>query len=157
MDEEITGKETANVLDKEEEIADAIIERCGGARAGIYSERQMMRKMRDERSHLPKVAEIAHQPIVAEYILEKLTDRLLRESGLSRLERRMCILLLEGYSRLQAAGMLGISRQRGQQLFLRIRAVIEARPRRDPYHGLYEVYWQEVNRHVYRKPRLEWT
>jgi len=140
----------------EEEIADAIIKVCGGTRIGLYSERQLARKIRDESAYIPQLADATCPAVVKEYISKRLVYRVLWESGLTGLERRVCVLLLDGFSREAAARHLGITGQRVGHLLLRIRALIEARPRYDPYFGLHEVYWAEVNRHIYRKPRLEW-
>ena len=140
----------------EEEIADGIIRDCGGAKIGLYSERQLARKMRDESTRLSHIAEAEFPTIASAFLFERLVIRVLWESGLSALERKVCGMLLSGYTRSEIARRLGMSKQRVGYLFLRIRAAIEARPRYDPYFGLYEVYWAEVNRYIYRKPRLVW-
>lgn len=136
--------------------ADLLIRKCGGASIGLYSEKQLARKIRDEDARLPVVREWDALPTLADHLFRRLAGRIVREFGLTRLESRVCRLLLDGNSPSDAAGILGMSRQRFARLLLRVRAAVEKRLRRDRYYGLHEVYWQEVNRYIYRKPRLHW-
>jgi len=150
------GREDLTSGEEREAAADSLIKSSGGAKIGIYTEKQLTRKLRDEDKKLPVVSEAQVPPSLAAYLYEKSAAGLLRNSGLNELDLIACRLMLLEYDFCDIAKRLGIHRNRVFRLRNRLKKILKAQRNLDRYYGLWEVYWQEVNRHIYRKPRLVW-
>lgn len=125
---------------------------CGSSkRPEVYSEEQLNRKIRLEQRRMPVVSEDTPPDNFCHYVGARHVSLLMRNAKLSPLERKVFMLSLYGASLSQMANAAGVSRAS----ISRTTAVIKRKLRsavNDKYHGLHEVYWSEVRRHIYRKP-----
>lgn len=129
-----------------------VVQRHSGRSIRVYSEKQLDRKMRDEHARLPVVSEDAPSDRLCRSIELRYLAFVARTAKLSPIERKVFILGVNRASLRQIAAILGISRQRAAGLLFKVKCKL-ARVKRSKYYGLHEVYWQEVRRNIYRKPR----
>jgi len=116
-----------------------------------YTERQLARKIRLEESRLPETDETAVPQVVVDYLLKRQAELLASSARLSRLQAAALALALQGLSARQIAVRIRIPYGMVRRALRAARRRIASRP--SPYDGLYEVYWSEVNRYIYRKPK----
>jgi DNA-binding CsgD family transcriptional regulator len=119
----------------------------------IYDEQALVRKMRNELARLPEVREEQVPNDVIEYLIERHIEQKLDSARLSPREYVICGLHLLGCSPGEIASLLHLSRQHTRRLLKRALFKVAKRRKKSKYDGLYEVYWQEVNRTVYRPRR----
>lgn len=124
-------------------------------RTRIFTELQLMRKIKDEFHLLPEAPLDGLPPEAIEYLIERHIALLLKNIKLTRFQREAYGLHLQGWAASDIAGHIGISRQCVNDAILFARG--ETLRVRDKYAGLYEVYWREVHRYIYRKPRSKRT
>ena len=153
-----TGTEVEEMGNAEvEAIADELIGRNSFMSDGtrILTERQLMRKIKDEFRCLPEVPLDGLPPDAIEYVIERHIALLLKNIKLTGFQREAYVLHLQGWAASDIAAHVGISRQRVNDAILFARR--ETLRVRDKYAGLHEVYWREVHRYIYRKPRSKRT
>jgi hypothetical protein len=121
----------------------------------IYSERDLVRKIKKEMQRLPNVGPDDLPDEVTEYLIDRHIESVIRGVALSGLQTSVYTMHLRGFTVNDIARQLRVSRQRVSSVILQVKRAVAAR-RNDKYAGLYEVYWREVNRYIYRKPRLDW-
>lgn len=131
-----------------EKAADDLLKVVNGEMR-TYTDRHLARKMRLERLRLPELNELSTPSEAESYLFEQEIRSMVDTGRLTKLQGAILMLVFEGIS------ILGISLQFGLTPH-RVRQVLKAARKRlttggSPYDGLYEVYWQEVNRYVYRK------
>ncbi len=136
--------------------ADILIGLCGGSSIGVYTEKQLSRKIRDEDKQIPNVPEEQAPSSVGAYIFERSALQFIRSARLNRTESIACAMMFAGFKLCDIAGRLHIHRNKVARIKKRLRSALISLQYLDQYYGLWEVYWQEVNRHIYRKPRMEW-
>ena len=155
---EWTGAEAEEMGNAEvEAMADELLSRNHFTSDGtrIFTERQLMRKIRDEFGWVPEAPLDGLPPEAIEYLIERHIALLLKNIKLTRFQREAYVLHLQGWAASDIAAHIGISRQRVDDAILFARG--ETLRVRDKYAGLHEVYWREVHRHIYRKPRSKMT
>ena len=120
-----------------------------------YSERALARKIRLENERLPEVEETRTSNVVTDYLLHRQIELLIGCARLSKLQASVLSLALSGWHPAEISSRFGIS----YQIVKRALRIAQSRiaGNSSPYDGLYEVYWQEVNRYVYRKRRTKIT
>ena len=116
-----------------------------------YTERQLARKIRLETPKLPEIEETALPNEAVEYLLRRQVELLVDSARLSRLQAAVLSLALQGWSTRQISARFGIPYTTTKRLLASGRRRIARSP--SPYDGLYEVYWSEVHRYVYRRRR----
>ena len=117
----------------------------------LFTQRRLERKIRNELRRLPHAGQETLPAVVCEYILERHIRLLLEGIDLSGLQRSTYALYVWGLRPSEIAGRLGVSPRRAARAIVAAGRAIGAG--RFRYAGLYEVYWSEVHRCVYRKPR----
>ncbi|MCE5313897.1 MAG: hypothetical protein ABFD49_07775 [Armatimonadota bacterium] len=133
-----------------EEVGDIILANTGGfgRDAGVYTERQLDRKIRNERTRLSK-SDIREEGIstdVTGYLFERHLDDLIDVSGLTAIQEicfRMCA---AGLRRNNVADTLGLSPARTTYALRVAKRKIRRALGEGRYAGWYEVYLSEVNR-----------
>jgi hypothetical protein len=93
---------------------------------------------------------------VLEHLFEQWIARQLSQCKLTRFQRAVYEMNLRGLSVAEIAAQVGQSRQRISAILSDTRHTVRNRPC-DKYDGLEQVYWQEVRRYIYRKPRYAWN
>ena len=141
--------ETADLEAQADQILSAHGSELDGAR--LFSEKRLLRKMRRELDYRPHVAEDDPPEEVIGYLIERHISQALQVTGLTRLQLKVYELFLRGVSISEITRRLKLSPQRIRMALQTARS--HARKTRGKYDGLYEVYWSEVRRYVYRKPR----
>lgn len=138
-------------FEPEEAEADELLagETLDGIR--VLTERQLLRKIREEISRLPEARVDQLSAQVVDYIMSRREEQLLCRVKLSRPQREAFCLSLRGHAPSDISKRVGISRPR--VVVALFDASQQIKRSRDKYEGLWEVYWSEVHRHVYRKPR----
>ena len=117
----------------------------------LFTERRLLRKMTRDYSRAPDLHDDDLPGQVLDYLIDRRISQVTRGAGLTGLQRTVYGLHLRGLSVTQITEEVGLSRQRVSIAILMARDQI--RKTRDPYEGLQEVYWREVRRPIYRKPR----
>jgi DNA-directed RNA polymerase specialized sigma24 family protein len=117
-----------------------------------YSESQLFRKIRDEKQRWPVVDEDTPSEQMCRHVRIRHLAALMKAAKLTPVQRKAFILCLNGASVRDLANILRISGPRVYRLLSVMRRKL-SNARTDRYYGLHEVYWQEVRRYVYRKPR----
>lgn len=120
-------------------------------RKGTYSEASLNRKIRRNEHIKPEIEKVGLPEEVCEYLRLAYLKDLLSVPGLTRIERFVLILRSTGWSMLDAARYIGVTRLRCYRAMESARRKI-ARHKENPFAGWYEVYLSEVNRYIYRKP-----
>jgi DNA-binding CsgD family transcriptional regulator len=132
-----------------EEEADGILEGLDGSMR-VYSEKQLARKIRLEECRMPVVGETDLPAEVADYLLACQLRHMIETARLTRLQGAVMGCVLMGWSAEEIASRFGIALQKVKRALKAARRRIAQRG--SHYDGLYEVYWSEVHRYVYRKP-----
>jgi hypothetical protein len=117
----------------------------------LFTEKRLLRKITREENRAPDVSDDDLPNEVLEYLIERRVSQVIRGAGLTRLQRTVYGLYLRGLTVTQITDKIGLSRQRVSIAVLMARDKV--RKTRDPHEGLQEVYWSEVRRPIYRKPR----
>ncbi|MBI2844539.1 MAG: hypothetical protein HYX78_14180 [Armatimonadetes bacterium] len=134
-------------------LEDAADELLGGAPGGarIYSERALTRKIRTESVRLKIVDETQLPEITLDYLLHSQIRLLIDSSRLTRFQASVLALSLTGWDITDIASRFRLGYNRvARALQIAERKVSEGG---SPYDGIYEVYWQEVHRYIYRRRR----
>jgi hypothetical protein len=141
-----------------ETLADKEISRHGHGLGSIrlFSETRLQHKARREAGRFREVLVDDIPDEVVEHLFEQWIARQLSQCKLTRFQRAVYEMNLRGLSVAEIAGQVGQSRQRISAILSDTRHTVRNRPR-DKYDGLEQVYWQEVRRYVYRKPRHPWN
>lgn len=134
-----------------EEVADRLLAETHGPGRRAYTERQLARKIRLEDRRMIEVEETSLPTVVVDYILREHARLLVSSAVLSKLQAAVLTLSIRGLRPIDIAAEFGVP------YWLVDRALRQARARlmdgSSPYEGLYEVYWSEVHRYIYRRPR----
>jgi len=141
-----------------EDLANAELSAHGFALGNVrlFTETGLQVKIRREARRFPEICVDDIPSEILEYLFDRWIARHLSGCRLTRLQRAVYELHLRGLSITEIAEQMGQSRQCVQTTLLI--AQEQRRQRRpDKYDGLQEVYWQEVRRHIYRKPRRGWN
>jgi DNA-binding CsgD family transcriptional regulator len=138
-----------------EEVADSLLIAIGatGRRSGIYTARQLRRRIYKEHAHLPMISEVGMPPEVVDYLFYRQIEELIDTAGLTVREEIVFRLYLCGFSRSQTAAAIKRSRWTAARLLGQARAKLQAAYAEGRYAGWYEVYLSEVNRPAYRRKR----
>ena len=136
-----------------EAAADALLEAAGAFRrgSGIYTERQLTRKIRQERDRLPRIDETSLPPDLVSYLVERQMDELIDASRLSTRQEIILRLHLCGFDCGEIAASLKCRHQSVVVLLRDARRKLQATYAEGRYAGWYEVYLSEVNRPAYRR------
>lgn len=135
-----------------EELADEILAKLDdGPRT--YSERALSRKIRRENARLPEVEETEVPCVVVDYLLQKQIQLLIDSCKISRTQASILALSIHGWKVIDISLEFKIPYPTVLQLIERTRRKLAQT--RSPYDGLYEVYWGEVNRYIYRRPQSQ--
>lgn len=133
-----------------EEAADILLrEAADDERKRVYTERQMARKMRLESKRILEAGECCLPTEVTDYLLKKQIRLMIDCSRLSKLQAAVLCLTVEGHSLGEIAGNFEIPYDSVQRALRVARRKLSRN--NSPYDGLYEVYWSEVHRYIYRK------
>ncbi|MDO8585572.1 MAG: hypothetical protein Q7T82_00880 [Armatimonadota bacterium] len=153
--ESTDGRSAAGEKQSLEAQADERLSEHGFALGNIrlFTERKLLRKILREAEWAPRTAEDGLPDEVFDYLIERHMSHI-KAAGLTRLQLRIYELFLRGMAVTEIASRLRLSRQRVSKAIQAARS--EALKRRSKYEGLQEVYWREVRRYVYRKPRHGW-
>lgn len=139
----------AKTQEQLEEAADNLLaEISDGPR--VYTEHALARKIRLEHERIAtEETDELETPVVAlDYLLVKQVRLMIESAKLTKLQAAVLSLILYGWDPADVAERFGISYDRALRL-LRI-AMMRVERGGSPYDGLYEVYWSEVHRYVYR-------
>jgi hypothetical protein len=131
-----------------EQVADELL-RDFNQEDRIYTEQQLERKIRLEQSRYSNQNVITIPNEAAEYLLRKQVELMVQSAKLSKLQGAILVLTLEGLTVHEIATSTKIPHHIVART-LRI-ARYRISKAHSPYDGLYEVYWNEVHRYVYRK------
>jgi hypothetical protein len=134
-------------VDEVEAASSALMEAVEGVR--VYTERQLARKCRLEQARLPEIEETAMPRLAADYLARQQVMLLVESARLTKLQASLLGHLVEGWQLADISREYGIPYTELVRRYRILRRKIEAGG--SPYDGLYEVYWREVHRHVYRK------
>jgi DNA-directed RNA polymerase specialized sigma24 family protein len=122
----------------------------------LFTEKGLQRKAWREARQWPEICADDIPEQVLEYLFDQWVAQQLSGCRLTRPQRAVYELHLRGLSIAEIAAGTGQNRQQVSTMILLARK--QARKRRPSnYDGLQEVYWQEVRRHIYRKPRHGWN
>jgi DNA-directed RNA polymerase specialized sigma24 family protein len=148
---EITAKEWQKTTSQQlEETADQLLsESENGQRT--YTERALARKIRLEERHLPEMNETAMPGPAIDYIQRRQMALLVDSARLTRPQAAVLTLALQGWDPCEIADEFSLPYEKVIRQLRIARARVENGG--SPYDGLYEVYWREVHRYVYRKGR----
>lgn len=131
-----------------EAAADALLASAGalGKEHGIYTDRQLSRKMRDENARIPALDESAVSQEVSEYVLESKLEDLIDLANLSPLQEICLRLHVAGLSLREIAKSIDVNVQ-SMAAHLRVaRRKIRPVCKEGKYAGWYEVYLSEIRR-----------
>jgi len=133
--------------------ADELLKRLGllGKRNGIYTERQLERKIRQERERWPEADEFSVSDEVRRYLLERQVEDLIIVSNLTPMQEIAFRLYAQGLGLRSIQATLGIKHQVIAAHLRRGLRKVRAAYKQGRYAGWYEVYLSEVNRPVYRR------
>ncbi|MEN6371123.1 MAG: LuxR C-terminal-related transcriptional regulator [Armatimonadota bacterium] len=132
-----------------EEAADELLREAAGGRKRVYTEKQLARKIRLESKRIPDAGECCLPTEALDYLLRKQIKLMIDCSRLSKLQAAVLFMILEGYSLTEIAQNYDISYDSVRRALRIARNKLSRRS--SPYDGLYEVYWSEVHRYIYRK------
>lgn len=147
---------TANVEERErvtenttiEEVADELLLQ-DGSDVRVYTERQLARKMRLEKDRLQDVEETAIPVEAADYLVRRQVELMTESGGLTKLQSAVLAHVIDGWQLIDIARHYGMGLDRLKRQY---RIALERIERGgSPWDGLYEVYWREVHRYVYRR------
>ena len=134
---------------KSEEAADAFLKEALQG-VNVYTERQLARKIRLENARLPEVEETTMPPRTADYLVRQQLKLMVESARLTKPQAALLALVVEGWRLIDISEHYAIPYE---DVLRRFRIVCwKIKKGGSPYDGLYEVYWREVNRHIYRKP-----
>ena len=157
--EDLAGSEAKSVAEAADE--DARLEREAdrllaehGMRldgAQLYTQKGLLQKITRELRRLPEAEPDGLSARASEFLMGRFIQSRLDSAGLSGARRSVYALRLRGLTISEIAALTGLSRQ----CVLNTTSLAKRKDRRssDRYAGLHEVYWREVRRYVYRKPR----
>lgn len=117
----------------------------------IYSEQSLARKMRIEAERSEVIHETAMPDAAANYLLSQQIWHYVKTRALTRLQASVLSLSLRGWGARDIASEFRIPYSAVERA-LRVAKWRIARGE-SKYDGLYEVYWREVHRYIYRKRR----
>jgi DNA-binding CsgD family transcriptional regulator len=148
-------RKALNGLTDLEDAADALLDAAGvvGRAGGIYTEKQLTRKIHEERARLPRIDESEIPPEVVDYLFERQMEELIDASRLSTRQEIVLRLNLCGLDRAEIAAALRCRYQTVVDLLRQARRKLQATYAEGRYAGWYEVYLSEVNRPAYRRRR----
>lgn len=136
-------------MEQLEEASDKLLSEQTGDGARCYTEKQLSRKIRLEDKRLP-VSDGSYIPSEAyDYLLHSQMRLMVEGAKLTKLQASALELALLGYKAREIAEAYGISAKTIESALRAARSKLSRS--RSPYDGLYEVYWSEVHRYVYRK------
>lgn len=122
-----------------------------GARSGIYSQAQLDRKMRDERTRLPYITEIGVCVETVDTLLERRIEELVDAASLTALQEITYRLYVAGFGCRRIASIMGVRHSLLERRLREVKRKIRAAYEEGRYAGWYEVYLSEVNRPAYRR------
>ncbi|MEN6521256.1 MAG: sigma factor-like helix-turn-helix DNA-binding protein [Armatimonadota bacterium] len=132
-----------------EEAADEMLREEAGGRKRVYTEKQLARKIRLESKRIPDAGECCLPAEALDYLLRKQISLMIDCSRLSKLQAAVLFMVSEGYSLTEIAKDFDISYDSVRRALRTARSRLSRN--NSPYDGLYEVYWSEVHRYIYRK------
>ncbi len=124
-----------------------------GWRRGLYTELQLLRKMRRERTKSWRGPAQETTDETTAYVVEKWVDELVDAAGLTAVEDICFRLHLAGWRHEHAAALMGRSYQTVVRRLKSARRKLRRAYCQGPHAGWQEVYLSEVHRYVYRAPR----
>lgn len=135
-----------------ESAADELLFNCNciGRAHGIYTQKQLDRKIRDEEARLPNLDKAGISSELVEYLCERQIDELIDTANLSSVQEIIYRLDVAGLSLITISATLEIKHQTIEVHLRRARRKVRAAYRQGRYAGWYEVYLSEVNRPAYR-------
>ena len=133
-----------------EETANQLLAELSDGEGRVYTERQLARKMQLEAERMPEVEETASPSIVVDHILREHTKLLISSAKLNKLQAAVLTIALSGLRVVDIAIEYDIPYWLVDSTLRQ--AQIKLKNKHSPYDGLYEVYWSEVHRYVYRVP-----
>lgn len=145
-----TDKSVGSIRQDVESAADAILLESGDG-VKIYSERALERKMRIEAKRMPDMEETSLPHVVIDYLLHSQIELLMGSAVLTRFQAAVLELAIQGWQPAQIADDFHIPLHIVKRTLSIARRKVSQR--RSCYDGLYQVYWQEVHRCIYRKHR----
>jgi CRP-like cAMP-binding protein len=133
-----------------EEAADSIISR-NMENTRIYTEKALARKIRLEQKHMLDFDDTALPESAAHYILKSHIRLTVSSAGLTKFQSAVTTLAMMGWSPRDIADHFELPYHK----IIRALRIAQRKIKHgtSPYHGLWEVYWSEVRRRGYRKPR----
>jgi hypothetical protein len=152
--EDLKGKEDTQIdwkiltCEQVEQAADELLRNLNSEHR-IYTEKQLARKTRLERMKLPDLDDTTMPTEAAEYLLRGQIELMVQSARLSKFQGAVLTLALEG----QTMQEIATSSKIPYHTIARTIRIARSRVAKvhSPYDGLYEVYWHEVHRYVYRK------
>ena len=120
----------------------------------LLTERGLFRKIRREINRAPVLAEDALPEQVCEYLIERYIRQLGKDKKLTRMQLKVYELFLRRLPLSDIAQRVGLTRQRVRHALQTARN--HADNAQGKCDGLQQIYWREVRRYVYRKPRHAW-
>ncbi len=147
MDTQKVRSMRAKCTDLETEADELLKESSDGERT--YTERQLARKIRTQDQQTPLVDDSAASIEGKQYLIRRQLLEAVQSAHLTRLQAVVVGLWLRGFSASDIA-------EKYEMKSNSVSKVLKRAQRRianicSPYDGLYEVYWSEVNRCIYRK------
>lgn len=130
-----------------ESAADALLaEMDDGAKT--YTEKALARKIRIEDKRLDELEELATPKVAIDYLMISQVQLLINSAKLTKLQGAMLVMALYGWDPNDISHKFNLPYDR----VIRLLRITRGRVARggSPYDGLYEVYWSEVHRYVYR-------
>ncbi len=133
-----------------EEIADSFLS-PQSKDVRIYTEQALARKIRQERRRMQDFDETAIPESAAAYILKRQIELTIASAGLTRFQAAVMTMAMMGWNATDIAARFGLPYHK----ILRALRISRRKIKKgsSPYYGLWEVYWSEVMRRGYRKPR----
>lgn len=137
-----------STLQQMEQDADEILKKPD-RHTRTYTEKQLARKIRLEDRRMTVVDETSVPAVVVDYLLAGQLKLMVETARLTKLQAAVLGFSMLGWTTVEMAYYFDISP-------IRVKRARKSAQRRisrggSPYDGLYEVYWSEVRRYVYRK------
>ena len=131
-----------------EDAADAMLAAHGalGRKNGIYTQRQLDRKIRNESARLETMKEGGVDDNTADYLAASQIDDLVEVSNLTAFQEICYRMYLAGFNQTDIAVLLGIRRQTISKRLAAARSKVMKAYCEGRYAGWYEVYLSEVRR-----------
>ena len=132
------------MVDGLEVQADRLLAPFKGVQLGIYEESHLSDRMERDRRLNPPISDEL-DALISDRIVTDL-HRMGNNAGLTDQQRLIWDLFCDGHTQSDIADVFGIEQQAVQQCLSRCRRTVERYMEHDRYYGLWQVYYELINR-----------